>query len=65
MFRRVLRPQWRASLSKLARTYRDLQLCLRQHYVFEDYVDTLYNLRQSSPKNTPLNIIAGVGVERA
>jgi hypothetical protein len=65
MFRRVVGPQWRAAPSKPARTSRDLQLCLRHHYVFEDYVDTLYNLIQSSPKKTPKNIIAGVGEERA
>lgn len=30
----------------------------RQKYLFKDYVQTLFELRISSPKNTPLNIIA-------
>jgi len=30
----------------------------RQDYLFVDYVETLYKLRVSNPKNTPLNIIA-------
>jgi len=30
----------------------------RQEPLFNNYVENLFNLRQSSPKNTPINIIA-------
>jgi hypothetical protein len=30
----------------------------RQDYLFKNYVENLFHLRQSSPKNTPINIIA-------